>query len=293
MRKLRIILASAVLFVLLSLGLGHTAPGVKIMDSLVYVFPSGAQFLKAVTFIGDLLVTGNITATGFVASGCDPTRATCRVAVKKDTANGNTGPANGEYWFRTDLNGNPTLQDFGETEPGLYLLRATSRGAADQAPVATGPGTTTFSNLPTDANSGKCMTYTTGGIYGSAACSGGTTAYTIASGPVFQGSVSNKFWAMGTQSGVAGSANLLVASANTIGNLQCRSGAPTAGKSYIFTLYKNEAATGITCTIADANITCADNVDTVSVVAGDRLTFNMTNAGAPGDTTQTCAVKAF
>lgn len=50
---------------------------------------------------------------------------------------------------------------------------------------------------------------------------------------------------------------------------------------YTFTIYKNDSATSITCTISASTVkTCSDNTNTVSVVAGDTIMLvnDMTNS---------------
>jgi hypothetical protein len=63
------------------------------------------------------------------------------------------------------------------------------------------------------------------------------------------------------------------------------SGAPTAGKSYAFTLYKNGAATSITCTISDTNENCTDlsatTGHTASFGAGDSIYLQEVPTGTP------------
>lgn len=57
--------------------------------------------------------------------------------------------------------------------------------------------------------------------------------------------------------------------------------APTAGNSWVFTLYKNGVSTGLTCTVADAAVTANDVTHTVSIAAADRISVEMVAVGAP------------
>lgn len=60
--------------------------------------------------------------------------------------------------------------------------------------------------------------------------------------------------------------------------------APAAGKSFAYQLYAGASgttATGITCTIADANTTCSDLTNTYTPAAGDILIMRATPTGTP------------
>jgi hypothetical protein len=57
--------------------------------------------------------------------------------------------------------------------------------------------------------------------------------------------------------------------------------APTAGKSYALTLFKNGIATTITATVSDANTTATDTTNSVTVAAGDILYWAIVPSGTP------------
>ena len=75
----------------------------------------------------------------------------------------------------------------------------------------------------------------------------------------------------------------LVSTAGTFKNLRVTvSAAPGAGKSYTFTLRKNQADAALTCAISGASATsCADSSNTVSYVGGDSVSMEQTPAGTP------------
>ncbi len=82
-------------------------------------------------------------------------------------------------------------------------------------------------------------------------------------------------------SGLANS-NTPIGVAGTVSNLYVAfDAAPTAGKSFAFTLYKNSVATGLTCTIADAAITANDTTHSVTVAIGDLLAWEILPTGTP------------
>lgn len=57
--------------------------------------------------------------------------------------------------------------------------------------------------------------------------------------------------------------------------------APGVGTARVFTVLKNNVATTLTVTIADANTTASDTTHTVSYIAGDLLVLRQTHTGAP------------
>jgi hypothetical protein len=58
-------------------------------------------------------------------------------------------------------------------------------------------------------------------------------------------------------------------------------GSPGAGKSYTFTLRKNNADTAVTCVIADTSTQNSDLANSVTVAAGDRVVVSSTPSGTP------------
>jgi hypothetical protein len=56
---------------------------------------------------------------------------------------------------------------------------------------------------------------------------------------------------------------------------------PGAGTSYAFTLYKGNSATSLTCTIADTATSCTDLTDSISVAAGDNLSWQVSPTNSP------------
>jgi len=56
---------------------------------------------------------------------------------------------------------------------------------------------------------------------------------------------------------------------------------PGAGKSHVITLYRNNVATALTCTISDTSGSCADNTHTVPYLPGDLLAWQQVPAGTP------------
>jgi len=77
-------------------------------------------------------------------------------------------------------------------------------------------------------------------------------------------------------------ADIIVPTSGTFSNLYVSlSGTPGAGKSYVFELYKNSSATGLTVTISGTATTANDTTHTFTVTAGDRIHFRSTPSGTP------------
>jgi len=77
----------------------------------------------------------------------------------------------------------------------------------------------------------------------------------------------------------------LVATPGTISRLLVKlSSAPGLGKSYTITVRKNGVDTGLTCIISGAETIGSDIVNTIPVVAGDRLSLKQTPNGGPAAT---------
>jgi hypothetical protein len=77
-----------------------------------------------------------------------------------------------------------------------------------------------------------------------------------------------------------------IASAGTINNLTIRVGNAVASGTWAFTLEKNDADTLLTCSITGSAQACADTTHSVSVVAGDVLSWK-TDPGGTTPTAQT------
>lgn len=74
---------------------------------------------------------------------------------------------------------------------------------------------------------------------------------------------------------------IMISAAGTIGNLYVQGGgSPGAGQTFIWTVRKNGSAQTLTCTVADAAVTCNNAVNTFSVVAGDYI--DITAVGSAG-----------
>lgn len=72
------------------------------------------------------------------------------------------------------------------------------------------------------------------------------------------------------------------------------SAAPGVGKSITITVRKNQASTGVSVTISDANTTGVDTVNTVSVAPGDQLAFLASRNGTtPAATLIQCGIEFF
>lgn len=85
---------------------------------------------------------------------------------------------------------------------------------------------------------------------------------------------------------VAGQFEHVITTPGTISNLLVElSGAPGAGTSYIFTLMLNGAPTALVATIANADTQGQDTANSVSVVAGDKVSLRCTFTGAPANPT--------
>lgn len=71
----------------------------------------------------------------------------------------------------------------------------------------------------------------------------------------------------------------------TVANLRIKAsvapGAAASGKSWTVTLYKNGSSTGLTATILETATTSTDLVNTVTVAAGDTLTWEILPANTP------------
>lgn len=57
--------------------------------------------------------------------------------------------------------------------------------------------------------------------------------------------------------------------------------APGSGKSIVFTIMKNAAATGLTCTLSDTSAAANDTTNSVTVAPGDRISLRATPSGTP------------
>ncbi len=74
----------------------------------------------------------------------------------------------------------------------------------------------------------------------------------------------------------------VVSPPGTLSNLHIElSAAPGAGTSYIFTILKNDVATAITVTVADAATSGQDDVNTAAVVEGDYLCLRCVPSAGP------------
>lgn len=74
----------------------------------------------------------------------------------------------------------------------------------------------------------------------------------------------------------------LVSTPGTLRNLRVAlTGPPGAGNSYSFTVRKNGADTGLTVTISDSDTDGSDLSNSVTVVAGDRITLKMVPTSTP------------
>lgn len=70
--------------------------------------------------------------------------------------------------------------------------------------------------------------------------------------------------------------------AGTIGTLRAAvTVTPASGKSRVFTVRKNGAATAVTCTINPGATTCADTTHTASFAAGDLFTLEQNGINTP------------
>ncbi|GAI74804.1 unnamed protein product, partial [marine sediment metagenome] len=68
----------------------------------------------------------------------------------------------------------------------------------------------------------------------------------------------------------------------TLKNLYLKlSAAPGAGTSYAFTLRQNEGSSTLTCTVANANTTANDLVNTVAISDGDTVDIMVVPSGFP------------
>lgn len=67
--------------------------------------------------------------------------------------------------------------------------------------------------------------------------------------------------------------------------------APTAGKSWAFTVRKNAADTAVTCSVADAAIAGSDTSNSVAFAAGDLFAIESTPTGTPTAGNMTWAVR--
>lgn len=86
--------------------------------------------------------------------------------------------------------------------------------------------------------------------------------------------------------------NLLITKATTASNLKvATAAAPGAGKSYTFTVQKNEADTAVVVAISEAGTSGLDSVNTLSLVAGDRIRLKCVSAGTPTATTAAWSIE--
>jgi hypothetical protein len=85
--------------------------------------------------------------------------------------------------------------------------------------------------------------------------------------------------------GMGGEANLTLSSADagspipaagTLSGFRARLTAAPAGP-VVFTLFVNDAATSVTCTIAAPDTTCTDGAHTVALAAGNTVSVGVTN----------------
>lgn len=78
-----------------------------------------------------------------------------------------------------------------------------------------------------------------------------------------------------TAAAISQTEEILVSYAATISNLRVRCVAPGAGQTTQFTIYKNGAATAVTCTVSGGSTTAADVTNSFTVTAGDRLSIEI------------------
>lgn len=84
---------------------------------------------------------------------------------------------------------------------------------------------------------------------------------------------------------VGGVQRLVFPFAATCSNLNASLGAaPGAGTNYVVTVLDNGSASSVTCTIADANTSCADNTNTVTFTAGQTIAVNFDENGSAAST---------
>jgi hypothetical protein len=75
----------------------------------------------------------------------------------------------------------------------------------------------------------------------------------------------------------AGEAGSPLPAGGTVTSFQGRAGSAVGGSGVVFTLFKNGAATAVTCTISSGGTTCSDNSDSVSFSAGDVVAVRIQN----------------
>ena len=94
----------------------------------------------------------------------------------------------------------------------------------------------------------------------------------------------------GAQWGARTLADTPVAVSGTISKLYVEltpaPGTPASGKSWTYTLFKNGSATALTCTVSDDGTSSNDTSNSVSVTAGDLLSWEQVPAGTPTAWTQ-------
>ncbi len=79
--------------------------------------------------------------------------------------------------------------------------------------------------------------------------------------------------------------------AGTLSTLRVKLDAsPGTGKSYVFTVVKNDSSTSMACTISDLNTTCTYTASTLSVATNDTLQLLCTPSGTPNSATATWSV---
>lgn len=72
---------------------------------------------------------------------------------------------------------------------------------------------------------------------------------------------------------------MVVQSAGNVKNLYIQTQDPTGSETVTATLYKNGAASALTCVVTSPAISAADVTHTVAVVAGDILTLHLVKSG--------------
>lgn len=85
--------------------------------------------------------------------------------------------------------------------------------------------------------------------------------------------------------GAQGNANFQVPFAGVISDLFVNTGgSPGGSETYIFTIMKNNSATGVTATISAGGTVASDTTNSFSVVAGDQLNVRMTSSASASST---------
>lgn len=117
---------------------------------------------------------------------------------------------------------------------------------------------------------------------------------TLGAGDVNLSAGATTYLTIGAANSTASNAHFPIGVSGTITGLRASTGgSPGSGQSYTFTLYKNGAATSMTCTISDGNTSASDLTNAVTVAPGDILSVQAVASASASNTGSVWAALGF